>query len=198
MSIPRIAVGGQAVRPWRPTNSRCGRQNCWASANRKRFSRSRQRLNGLGGVVGLNLPGAVPGRLRVRIVTDEMPGRARSPRPARRSPLTRATDRKRGSLSASTEALRTAIGAALATVNDPEINRPITELGMVKSVDVADDGAVAIGVYLTVSGCPMRDEITGRVTNAVSKVEGVTRVSVELDVMRDEQRTKLRTSLRGD
>ena len=93
-------------------------------------------------------------------------------------------------LSASTEALRTAIGAALATVNDPEINRPITELGMVKSVDVADDGAAAIGVYLTVSGCPMRDEITGRVTNAVSKVEGITGVSVELDVMSDEQRTQ--------
>ncbi len=101
-------------------------------------------------------------------------------------------------MSASTEALQTAIGAALATVNDPEINRPITELGMVKSVDVADDGAVHIGVYLTVAGCPMRDEITGRVTNAVSKIPGVTGVAVELDVMSDEQRTQLRTSLRGD
>ncbi|MDQ1649091.1 MAG: ATP-binding protein involved in chromosome partitioning, partial [Frankiaceae bacterium] len=101
-------------------------------------------------------------------------------------------------MSATTEALTSAITAALATVNDPEINRPITELGMVKSIDVEADGTARIGVYLTVAGCPMRDEITGRVTNAVAKVDGVTGVSVALDVMNDEQRTQLRTSLRGD
>lgn len=90
-----------------------------------------------------------------------------------------------------------AVRAALATVNDPEIHRPITDLGMVKSVDIAPDGAVDVGVYLTVSGCPLRDTITSNVTEAVSRVEGVTRVGVELDVMSDEQRRELATSLRG-
>src|SRR3954464_4915446 len=86
---------------------------------------------------------------------------------------------------------------ALATVNDPEINRPITELGMVKSVEIGADGAVAVTVYLTVSGCPMRETITQRVTDAVAAVEGVTRVDVTLDVMSDEQRKELATALRG-
>ena len=90
-----------------------------------------------------------------------------------------------------------AIRAALATVNDPEIHRPITDLGMVKSVDIAADGAVSVGVYLTVSGCPLRDTITREVTAAVSRVPGVTSVRVELDVMSDEQRRELAASLRG-
>lgn len=90
-----------------------------------------------------------------------------------------------------------AITAALATVNDPEINRPITDLGMVKGVDIEADGAVRVGVYLTVSGCPMRQTITERVTAAVASVPGVTSVAVELDVMSDEQRAELRTLLRG-
>ena len=86
---------------------------------------------------------------------------------------------------------------ALATVHDPEINRPITEIGMVKSVEIAEGGAVKVGVYLTVSGCPMRETITNRVTEAVAKVPGVTGVEVELDVMSDEQRKELSTLLRG-
>jgi ATP-binding protein involved in chromosome partitioning len=90
-----------------------------------------------------------------------------------------------------------AVRAALATVNDPEIHRPITDLGMVKSVEISADGAVAVGVYLTVAGCPLRDTITREVTQAVSGVAGVTRVSVELDVMSDEQRRELASSLRG-
>ncbi|MCQ4080216.1 Mrp/NBP35 family ATP-binding protein [Streptomyces sp. RB6PN25] len=90
-----------------------------------------------------------------------------------------------------------AVRAALATVNDPEIHRPITDLGMVKSVEVADGGAVRVEVYLTVSGCPLRETITREVTAAVSKVPGVTGVEVTLDVMSDEQRRELAASLRG-
>ncbi len=90
-----------------------------------------------------------------------------------------------------------AIQAALATVLDPEINRPITDLGMVKGVQDHGDGRVTIAVWLTVSGCPMRDTITTRVQGAVGAVAGVSEVLVELDVMSDEQRAELRTRLRG-
>jgi ATP-binding protein involved in chromosome partitioning len=90
-----------------------------------------------------------------------------------------------------------AVRAALATVNDPEIHRPITDLGMVKSVEIAADGTVSVGVFLTVSGCPLRETITSNVTRAVEQVPGVTGVRVELDVMSDEQRRALASSLRG-
>ncbi|MFC6092140.1 P-loop NTPase [Saccharothrix lopnurensis] len=86
---------------------------------------------------------------------------------------------------------------ALAGVQDPEIRRPITELGMVKDVVVGADGVVDVAIYLTVSGCPLREKITADVTAAVSALAGVTGVRVELDVMNDAQRTELRRSLRG-
>jgi ATP-binding protein involved in chromosome partitioning len=86
---------------------------------------------------------------------------------------------------------------ALSGVNDPEIRRPITELGMVKNVEVAPDGVVRVEVWLTVAGCPLRDTITREVTAAVSALAGVSRVAVELDVMSEEQRRNLQTSLRG-
>ncbi len=86
---------------------------------------------------------------------------------------------------------------ALATVQDPEIHRPITDLGMVKSVEIGDDGAVHVGIYLTVAGCPMKGRIEKDVTGAVTKVAGVTKVTVELDVMNEEQRKELQTKLRG-
>jgi ATP-binding protein involved in chromosome partitioning len=89
------------------------------------------------------------------------------------------------------------ISRALAGVNDPEIHRPITELGMVKDIDVAADGSVRVDVWLTVAGCPLRDTITREVTTAVSKLDGVSRVRVELDVMSEEQRRSLQTNLRG-
>jgi ATP-binding protein involved in chromosome partitioning len=94
--------------------------------------------------------------------------------------------------------LEQAVRAALATVDDPEIHKPITDLGMVKGVEITPDGRALVGVYLTVAGCPMRSTITSRVTEAVSKVAGVTGVEVELDVMSDEQRHELRRNLRGD
>ena len=89
------------------------------------------------------------------------------------------------------------VTSALAGVNDPEIGRPITELGMVKSVSVAAGGLVDVSVYLTVAGCPMRDTITSRVTDAVTALPGVSGVRVTLDVMSDEQRKAMQTQLRG-
>ena len=90
------------------------------------------------------------------------------------------------------------VRTALTKVIDPEIRKPITDLGMVKSIDISDDGTVGVGIYLTTSGCPMKTEISDRVKNAVADVAGVGTVTVELDVMNDEQRTELRKSLRGD
>ncbi|MGW0180504.1 Mrp/NBP35 family ATP-binding protein [Nocardia sp. NPDC003345] len=90
------------------------------------------------------------------------------------------------------------VRGALAKVDDPEIRKPITELGMVKSIRVAPDGDVHVEVYLTTAGCPLRTEITQRVSTAVADVPGVGAVSVDLDVMNDEQRTELRKQLRGD
>ncbi len=86
---------------------------------------------------------------------------------------------------------------ALTTVIDPEIRRPITELDMVRSVDVADGGAVKVGVDLTVAGCPLSSTIVNDVTQAVSALDGVASVSVDLGVMTPEQRASLRSRLRG-
>lgn len=91
------------------------------------------------------------------------------------------------------------VRAALTKVDDPEIRKPITELGMVKGVAVDEaTGRVDVGLYLTVAGCPMKTELTDRVRAAVSDLPGVGEVAVELDVMDDEQRTELRRRLRGD
>jgi len=91
-----------------------------------------------------------------------------------------------------------AVQAALATVDDPEIRKPITDLGMVKSVDVSASGEVAVGIYLTVAGCPMKTTITQRVTSAVSAVPGVTGVRVDLDVMSAAQRQEMQARLRAE
>ncbi|MFO7194126.1 MULTISPECIES: Mrp/NBP35 family ATP-binding protein [Thermocrispum] len=87
---------------------------------------------------------------------------------------------------------------ALSGVKDPEIGKPITDLGMVKDVRVGSDGTVTVGIYLTVAGCPMKDRLTVDTTEAVRKLGGVRDVRVELDVMSDEQRAELRRKLRGD
>src|SRR5690349_7502761 len=89
------------------------------------------------------------------------------------------------------------VSQALAGVIDPEIRRPITDLGMVKAVEIGDGGVVRVDIYLTVAACPLRDTITRDVTAAVSKVPGVSRVRVELDVMSEQQRKELQTKLRG-
>jgi ATP-binding protein involved in chromosome partitioning len=95
------------------------------------------------------------------------------------------------------EQIEPEVRAALATVNDPEIKRPITELGMVDSVRVESDGTVHVRVLLTVAGCPLKDTINRDVTAAVSRVDGVSSVDLELGVMTAEQRSGLQQELRG-
>ncbi|GAA1999537.1 Mrp/NBP35 family ATP-binding protein [Nocardioides kribbensis] len=87
------------------------------------------------------------------------------------------------------------VNAALATVNDPEIKRPITDLGMVDSVTVDDTGLASITVLLTVAGCPLKDTINRDVTAAVTKVPGVSGVDLTLGVMTAEQRAGLKDIL---
>ena len=87
------------------------------------------------------------------------------------------------------------VRAALATVNDPEIKRPITELGMVDSVAVSETGLVSVHVLLTVAGCPLKETINRDVTAAVTAVDGVTGVDLSLGVMSAEQRGQLKEVL---
>ncbi len=94
--------------------------------------------------------------------------------------------------------LQSAVRAALAKVIDPELRRPITELGMVKSISIEPDHSVHVEIYLTTSACPKKNEISELVSAAVTDVPGTGAVKVSLDVMNDEQRAELRKMLRGD
>ncbi|MGH3744027.1 MAG: Mrp/NBP35 family ATP-binding protein [Mycobacteriales bacterium] len=90
-----------------------------------------------------------------------------------------------------------AVRGALDSVKDPEIGRPVTELDMVESIEI-DGPTVTVTILLTVSGCPMREEITTRVEKAVGAVDGVQTVLVKLGVMTDEQRKALTVKVRGE
>jgi ATP-binding protein involved in chromosome partitioning len=99
-------------------------------------------------------------------------------------------------MSAPAPTVEEAIQTALATVDDPEIRRPITELGMVKGFTVAG-GRVTVELLLTVSGCPLRDKLNADITAALTAIPGITSVAVDFGVMTEEQRKALQTSLRG-
>jgi len=90
-----------------------------------------------------------------------------------------------------------AVRAALTGVLDPEIRRPITDLGMVGALEVSTTGAVLVEVLLTTSGCPLKDTLDRDVSTAVGAVPGVTAVRVDLGVMDAEQRAALKVTLRG-
>jgi ATP-binding protein involved in chromosome partitioning len=85
---------------------------------------------------------------------------------------------------------------ALRPVSDPELHVSIVELGMVRSVDIRR-GRVTVGVALTVPGCPLRDEITRRVSEALMPIKGVRDVDVKLTVMSPEELEALRARLAG-
>jgi ATP-binding protein involved in chromosome partitioning len=86
---------------------------------------------------------------------------------------------------------------ALRPVQDPELHRSIVDLGMVKGVAI-DGGSVQVQIALTVAGCPLRNEITNRVTAAVLGLDGATSVDVGFTVMTDEERAAVRQMLHGD
>lgn len=90
-----------------------------------------------------------------------------------------------------------AVIEALRPVEDPELRRSIVDLGMVRDVSIAG-GEVDVKVALTVAGCPLRNEITRRVSDAVTALSGVTEARVDFTVMTDEERAELRVKLHGD
>src|SRR5688572_13991694 len=90
-----------------------------------------------------------------------------------------------------------AVLAALASVNDPEIKRPITELGMVESVKV-DAGVAYVRILLTVAGCPLKDTLRTDITAAATTVAGVASVEIDFGVMSPDQRQDLQKRLRGN
>ena len=87
---------------------------------------------------------------------------------------------------------------ALRPVEDPELHRSIVDLGMLRNVDVRGDGGVGVLIALTVAGCPLRNEIQRRVTEAIAPLDGVDHVDLEFTVMTDEDREQLRQKLHGD
>lgn len=101
-------------------------------------------------------------------------------------------------MSESATELQSAVRAALAKVIDPELRKPITELGMVKNISIEADHGVHVEIYLTTAACPKKNEIADLVKAAVTDVPGTGAVKVSLDVMNDEQRAELRKLLRGD
>ncbi len=88
------------------------------------------------------------------------------------------------------------ITEALATVNDPEIKRPITELGMVDGVTIGET-EIVVRLLLTVAGCPLKDTLNRDITAAVAKVAPAHTVRVDMGVMTDEQRKAMQEKLRG-
>lgn len=89
-----------------------------------------------------------------------------------------------------------ALLAALAEVNDPEIRRPITELGMVESA-VIESGLARVRILLTVVGCPLKDKLRSDITAAAMTVQGVSQVEIDFGVMTTDQRQDLQKRLRG-
>ena len=87
------------------------------------------------------------------------------------------------------------IRAALQRVIDPELRRSIVELGMVRSIEVAQDGTVDVTVSLTTAGCPIRNHFVEAVTREAGAVAGVTAVNVAFDVLSDGERSALQKSL---
>ena len=87
---------------------------------------------------------------------------------------------------------------ALRPVQDPELNRSIVDLGMVRDVQIQPSGAVSLTVVLTIAGCPLRNEIQTRVNTALRSLDGVIDVALNFGVMNDEERAKVRELVHGN
>ncbi|MFT4232711.1 MAG: Mrp/NBP35 family ATP-binding protein [Leucobacter sp.] len=90
-----------------------------------------------------------------------------------------------------------AVWAALERVRDPEILRPVTELGMVRDVRVDDDGRAEVSILLTIAGCPAARRIEADVLRAAREADGVTEAAVNVGVMTPEERRAFVERVRG-
>ena len=88
------------------------------------------------------------------------------------------------------------VRAALRDVLDPEIGKPIEDVGMLKDIRIEGD-TVTVTVLLTIEGCPLRERIETDVTAAVAPLPGVGHVQVVLGTMSEDQRGELVTKLRA-
>jgi len=87
---------------------------------------------------------------------------------------------------------------ALRPVQDPELNRSIVDLGMVRDLAIDSSGSVSLTVVLTIAGCPLRNEIQTRVTSALRGLDGVGEVAINFGVMNDAERAKVRELVHGN
>ncbi|KRO51436.1 MAG: sodium:proton antiporter [Acidimicrobiia bacterium BACL6 MAG-120910-bin40] len=87
---------------------------------------------------------------------------------------------------------------ALRPVQDPELNRSIVDLGMVRDVVIDKKGTVGLTVVLTIAGCPLRNEIQTRVNTALRALDGVSDVNLNFGVMNDDERAAVRQMLNGN
>jgi ATP-binding protein involved in chromosome partitioning len=83
----------------------------------------------------------------------------------------------------------------LKAVIDPELRRSIVELGMVRSIEIHDDGRVDVVVSLTTAGCPIRSHFEQAVAKQVAELDGVTAVGVGFDVLSDQEKGALQKTL---
>ena len=88
------------------------------------------------------------------------------------------------------------INTALGTVIDPELHKPLPELGMVESVNFVD-GIAKIGILLTIVGCPMKDRLHSDITKSLSNISEVKTVEINFGVMNEEQRNNVKKLIRG-
>lgn len=86
---------------------------------------------------------------------------------------------------------------ALRPVQDPELHRSIVDLDMVRQVSI-DGVHVQVLIALTIPGCPLRNEIQRRVTEAVVALDGVEEVGLDFTHMTDEERAALSQRLNGN
>ena len=89
-----------------------------------------------------------------------------------------------------------AINKALEKVIDPELHKPLPELGMVESVNFTD-GKASIGILLTIVGCPMKDRLKSDISNALTDISEIKSVEINFGVMSEEQRNNVKKIIRG-
>jgi len=79
------------------------------------------------------------------------------------------------------------IRRALAAVQDPELQRNIVDLGMVRDI-ILDDQRIGATIVLTTAGCPLRNQIRAEAEQALAAIAEGRGVEVKLDAMSCEER----------